>query len=114
MRCIRSILIVLIGLSTTALVVAGSHRTSGRSGETVFEANCANCHTGGIGGFFSGAPDVDDSDDWEEVAPKGLDALTTTTISGIGEMAARGDCVECTDEEIRAAVEHMLEQIDND
>lgn len=102
----------LVGLAFSALVVAENHSTPARSGEAVFEAHCANCHTGGFGGFFSGAPDIDDADDWEELAPKGLDTLTATTISGIGDMAARGDCTECTDEEIRAAVEHMLDKID--
>jgi len=112
MSRIYSTLIALAGLTATALVVAESHSTPARSGEVVFDAHCANCHTGGIGGFFSGAPDVDDSDDWEELTPKGLDALTTRTISGIGDMVARGACAKCTDEELRAAVKHMLDEVE--
>ncbi len=111
MRCIRSILVAFVCLSTTTIVVAAGDSTSGRSGEAVFEANCANCHTGGIGGFFSGAPDIDDQEDWEDRVPKGLDELTAKTITGIGDMEARGECAECTDEEIRAAVEHILEKV---
>jgi len=111
MHCIRSILVAFVCLFATTIVVAAGDSTSGRSGEAVFEANCANCHTGGIGGFFSGAPDIDDQDDWEDRAPKGLDELTVNTITGTGDMEVRGECLECTDEDIRAAVEHILEKV---
>ena len=110
MGCIRLILIALLGLTTTGIVVADSHSTPDRSGEEVFEANCANCHSGGIGGFFSGAPEVGDEDDWEPLIPKGVNGLTTTTLAGIGDMEARGACTTCTDEEIRASIEYMLEE----
>lgn len=80
-----------------------------RSGEAVFNAACANCHTGGFGGFFSGGPTVGKKSDWEALAPKGVDGLTATTLSGIGRMAARGGCTSCSDAEIRAAVAFMLE-----
>lgn len=107
---VHLIVIALLGLTTTGVVMADSHDASGPSGEQVFETNCANCHTGGFGGFFSGAPEVGDEDDWEALIPKGVDGLTATTLSGIGDMAARGACADCTDEEIRAAVEYMLEE----
>jgi len=104
----RLALITLLALTSTTLAMAGSHSTPGRSGEAVFEANCANCHTGGIGGFFTGAPEVGDQDDWELLIPKGIDGLTATTLAGIGKMEPRGECTTCTDEEIRAAIEYML------
>ena len=111
MRSIYFVLVALIALTVTAIAVATSHSKPARSGEAVFATNCANCHSGGIGGFFSRAPDIDDPEDWEALTPKGIDALTANTITGIGRMAARGACAECTDEEIRAAVEHMLGNI---
>ena len=110
MGCIRLTLIALLGLTTTTIVLADSHSTSGKSGEEVFEANCANCHTGGFGGFFTGAPEVGDQDDWEPLIPKGINGLTATTLAGIGDMEARGACTTCTDEEIRASIEYMLEE----
>jgi cytochrome c5 len=80
------------------------------SGQAVFEASCANCHDSFMGGLFTGAPAIGDADDWVALTPKGVDGLTGTTIAGIGKMDARGGCVTCTDEEIRAAVAYMLEQ----
>jgi len=111
MRSFYSILVALTTLGVTAIAVATSHSTSARSGEAVFAANCANCHTGGIGGFFSGGPDIEDPEDLKALSSKGLDALTENTIAGVGEMAARGGCDECTDEEIRNAIEYMLGNI---
>lgn len=83
------------------------------NGEAVFEDACASCHTGGIGGWMSGAPDIDDKEDWQPILVKGVDALTLGTIEGIGEMPPRGKCESCSDEQIRAAVEYMVETLSN-
>jgi len=80
-----------------------------RTGAAVYEADCANCHGGGFGGFFTGAPKTGDREDWSSLMPKGVDGLTATTLAGIGKMDPRGGCALCTDVEIRAAVEYMLQ-----
>ncbi len=110
MRGTAWILIAFIGLATTAIAIAASHSTATPSGDAIYQAHCANCHSGGFGGFFTGAPKVGKQKDWKELIPKGVDALTASTIAGVGKMAARGECATCTDEEIRAAVEYMLEK----
>jgi cytochrome c5 len=110
MRYIRSSLVVFICLATITIADAADPGTSEPSGKTVFEANCANCHTGGFGGFFTGAPKVGKRKHWKSLTPKGVDALTASTLAGVGKMAPRGECTACTDEEIRAAVEYMLEK----
>ena len=104
MRYVLFFVMALLGMNSTTIVMADGHGAEGRSGQEVFETNCANCHTGGFGGFFTGAPKVGDDDDWEALIPKGADGLTATTIAGIGEMEPRGACTVCTDDEIRAAV----------
>ncbi|MDJ0927898.1 MAG: c-type cytochrome [Gammaproteobacteria bacterium] len=103
-------LIALAGLAITTLAIADDHSAAEPSGQAVYEAHCANCHSGGFGGFFTGAPKVGKKKDWKELIPKGVDELTTNTITGIGEMLARGQCETCSDDEIRAAVEYMVEQ----
>jgi cytochrome c5 len=110
MKALHSFCMTLICLSIPSITMAGGHSSTAPSGQEVFESSCANCHDSLIGGFFSGAPTLGDKADWELVVPKGIDGLTGTTIAGIGEMDARGGCVECSDEEIRAAVEYILEQ----
>ncbi|NND36349.1 MAG: hypothetical protein HKN81_04360 [Gammaproteobacteria bacterium] len=44
------------------------------------------------------------------MAPKGVDALTASTIAGTEKMPPRAECAACTDDELRAAVEYILEE----
>jgi len=110
MKALRLFYLTLICLTMPSITMADGHSSSAPFGQEVFETSCANCHDSFVGGFFSGAPAIGDKADWELLIPKGIDGLTGTTIAGIGEMAARGGCAECSDEEIRAAVEYILEQ----
>ena len=109
MNNIQKLWTTIACVSISALALAGGHEATATSGEAIFEANCASCHTGGIGGFCSGAPKAGDQSDWKALLPKGVDGLTATTISGVGSMAARGGCADCSDEDIRAAVEYIVE-----
>ena len=108
MRRILLFLVAMAALHMATLTMAGGHVAQERSGEEVFSAYCANCHTGGLTGFLNGAPNAEDSDDRAELATKGLEALVATTITGIGDMVARGGCEDCSDEELREAVRFML------
>jgi cytochrome c5 len=110
MKALYSFCMITICLSISSIAVAGEHSSTVPSGKEVFDTSCANCHDSFIGGFFSGAPALGDKADWEFLIPKGVDGLAGTTIAGIGEMEARGGCAECSDAEIRAAVEYILEQ----
>ena len=110
MRDIHLILVALAALATTAIAVGASHGNAKPSGQAVFETSCANCHSGGFGGFFTGAPKIGKKKDWKTLTQKGVDGLTASTIAGIGKMEPRGACATCSDEDIRAAVEYMLEQ----
>jgi len=56
----------------------------------------------------AGAP-IPGSDAWGERAAKGLDTLSASAINGIGVMPAKGGRADLSDDEIRAAVEHMLD-----
>lgn len=78
-----------------------------RTGIKVYEAGCIACH----GKTTQGAPIPGDKDDWEErMALGGMDQLMQHTIKGYGEyMPARGGCLDCSDEELRAAVKYMIE-----
>ncbi|MGI9341990.1 MAG: c-type cytochrome [Gammaproteobacteria bacterium] len=110
MSSIRPILAAFTCAATIAIAATTVNGAPERSGEAVYEANCANCHSGGFGGFFTGAPKVGKQKDWETLEAKGIGTLTANTINGFGEMAPRAECAVCTDEEIRAAVEYMVEQ----
>ncbi|RUO30994.1 cytochrome C [Aliidiomarina sedimenti] len=75
-----------------------------RSGEEVYNQACSACHAGGV----LGAPKKGNAGDWEERIAKGMDVLLDHSINGFNAMPPRGGCGACSDEEIEAAVEHMI------
>ena len=64
------------------------------------------CHTTGA----AGAPVIGDAAAWAPRIEKGIDTLIDHAINGFNAMPAKGGCSNCPDEEITAAVEHMVEQ----
>jgi len=81
--------------------------SGGRSGEDVYNGACMACHSAGI----AGAPKVGDQVAWVERIGKGMDALYDSGINGVAGsgMIAKGGCADCSDDEIRLAVDFMVE-----
>ena len=73
-----------------------------RSGEQVYQASCFACHGSGA----LGAPKT--AADWEPRVAKGLDTLLDHAINGFNAMPPRGTCMDCSDDEIKAAIDFML------
>ena len=67
---------------------------------------CAACHVSGV----AGAPKSHDVAAWESRMAKGMDAVMENVINGVNAMPARGICMTCSDEELRAVVDYMLAQ----
>jgi len=78
-----------------------------RSGEAVYNAACMACHATGA----AGAPKVGDAGAWSDRIARGIDALYASGIDGVPGtgMIPRGGCANCSDEEITAAVDYMVE-----
>ncbi|MGF1730811.1 c-type cytochrome [Photobacterium kasasachensis] len=76
-----------------------------RSGDTVYGTFCVACHGAGI----MGAPKKGDAADWEARLAKGNDVLADHAINGFNAMPAKGSCMDCSDDEIIAAIDHMIE-----
>ncbi len=72
----------------------------------VYQMNCFACH----GSDALGAPQPGDAAAWEERMAKGMDAVMANVINGVNAMPARGICMSCSDEELRAVVDYMLAQ----
>ena len=71
-----------------------------------YQNSCFACHGTGA----AHAPEVGDVIEWEIRAEKGLDPLVQNTINGLnGVMPTRGLCRDCSDEQLKAIVEFMLE-----
>ena len=77
-----------------------------RSGEQVYNASCMACHAVGV----ANAPKLGDKAVWEPRAAKGIDGLLATAISGLNAMPPKGTCADCSDDELKGAIEYMLSQ----
>lgn len=74
-----------------------------RSGEDVYNAACTACHGAGI----LGAPKNGDAAAWDERLAKGMDATLANAINGLNAMPPKGNCMDCSDDEILAAIKFM-------
>ncbi|MFT4822763.1 MAG: cytochrome c5 [Halioglobus sp.] len=77
-----------------------------RSGEDVYNSACMACHSTGA----AGAPKLGDAVDWAARLTKGMDALYASGVNGVPGtgMIAKGGCMNCSDEEVNAAVDFMV------
>lgn len=77
-------------------------------GKSVFGKTCALCHAAGV----AGAPKPGDKEDWAPRIAQGKDTLYKHAIEGFtgskGQMPARGSNAALTDDEVKAAVDHMV------
>ncbi len=76
-----------------------------KSGEDVYNQFCFACHATGA----SDAPLFADADAWAPRIDKGMETLVSSTINGIGVMPAKGTCMSCSDDELTAAVEYIVD-----
>lgn len=79
--------------------------TGPRSGEEIYNKSCTTCHSAGV----AGAPKQGDVAAWEPRVAKGIETLYTHAISGFNGMPPRGLCMDCSDDEIKATVDYMVE-----
>ncbi len=86
---------------------ATSASAAPRSGEEVYNAACMACHSTGAGG----APKLGDVAAWVDRIAKGKDVLHESGINGVAGtgMIAKGGCMSCSDQEIMAAVDYMVD-----
>ena len=79
-----------------------------KSGEDVFKSACSSCHSTGA----AGAPKVGDAAAWSERLTErgGKDGLYGSALKGFKGMPAKGLCFACTDDELKGAVDYMLEK----
>ncbi|MCL9782899.1 cytochrome c5 family protein [Vibrio sp. S4M6] len=76
-----------------------------RDGATVYGTFCIACHGSGV----SGAPKTGDSGDWAPRIAQGEATLKKHAIEGLNAMPPKGTCMDCSDDEIVAAINHMIE-----
>jgi len=79
-------------------------------GQIVYRNVCAGCHDAGV----AGAPGIADGSAWLPILEQDIASTYAHTLNGYGNMPARGLCNLCSDEQVIAAVDYMLQQVDAD
>jgi len=81
--------------------------SDGFNAEQKYMASCFACHSTGA----AGAPKVGAgmAAEWEPRLEKGMDSIVQNAINGINTMPAKGLCFDCSDDELKAIVEYMID-----
>jgi len=60
---------------------------------------------------MNSAPKYASLKDWAPRIERGIDNLVMVAIAGKGGMPARGACMDCSDNEIKLAVQYMIDSV---
>ncbi|WP_432696979.1 c-type cytochrome [Marinobacterium sp. YM272] len=88
------------GGAAAAPVAAGG----ARSGESIYTGKCAACHGTGV----LGAPKFGTDEMTARLDEKGMETLMNHALNGFNAMPPKGTCADCSDDEIKSAIEYML------
>lgn len=89
--------------------LAGSGEGFALTGQEVYDNVCSGCHRVGL----LGSPKFGDKAAWGPRIEQGVEVLMSHALNGKNIMPPRGGCKpeECSDDEIRSAVQYMLDAV---
>jgi cytochrome c5 len=91
-----------------ALALAGTvNAEEENAGKQIYDTKCMACHASGV----AGAPKLGDKAAWAPRIETGMDAIMTSVMNGKNAMPPKGTCMECSEEQLRAAVDYMLQSV---
>ena len=86
---------------------AAAQAAETRSGAEVYDMVCHVCHSTGV----LNSPKLGDAPAWSARLAKGTEALYASSINGLNQMPPKGGRPDLSDDEIRLAVDYMLERM---
>ena len=92
--------------TTTVAAVAGGGAVDLAAGEKVYQSACFACHLTGV----AEAPKIDDPAAWEPRLAQGMAGLLQAVTDGKGAMPPKGGFAHLTEEDMRNAIEYMLDK----
>lgn len=98
---------VLTAMTCATLLAAGPVAAGG-NGEQIYQTRCSACHATGV----AGAPKLGDKAAWAPRIATGQDALLASVTNGKGAMPPKGTCMECSEEDLKAAIVYMTSQVE--
>ncbi len=86
---------------------ASEEPTGPRDGETVYNTKCMACHGTGA----AGAPLKGNAEQWAARIAQGQAKMLEHALVGFNAMPPKGTCMDCSDDEIQAAIDFMIQGI---
>lgn len=94
---------IVIAVAGVLLVTSGI--ASARSGKEIYDSKCFVCHVSGV----ANAPKFGDKAAWAPRIATGMDAMLANVKNGKAAMPPKGTCMDCTDDEFKAAISYMVD-----
>lgn len=94
----------MLALAVAGTLLATASIAQARTGEEVYKTKCFVCHMTGA----AGAPKLEDAAAWAPRLATGEEALIMSVTNGKNAMPPMGTCMDCSADEIKAAVQHMI------
>lgn len=95
------------GSATAEQTLTLAQVTEGFDPARTYTQSCGACHNSGA----AGAPRFGNSADWSARLEKGMDVLVEHTINGFNNvMPPKGMCFTCSDDDLRAVVQYILDE----
>lgn len=96
----------MILASVTGLLISMSGIAQAADGKAIYEQSCKVCHAAGV----AGAPKLGDKETWAPRIAQGDAKLLENAINGLNAMPPKGTCMNCSDEDLAAAISFMVSQ----
>ncbi len=100
----RKYLHFFVQLAFVVMLLGVSVVSADGNGRAVYNDYCHICHGTGMPDI----PQFGDAGHWQERATKGVEALYNAALYGINAMPPMGLCDECSEQQIKDAVDYMV------
>jgi cytochrome c5 len=90
----------------SAALLAFAGLASAADGQAIYQQSCQSCHAAGI----AGAPKLGDKEAWAPRIATGMDAIMASVMNGKNAMPPKGACMSCSDDDLKAAAQYMVDQ----
>ena len=89
----------------SVLVLGGTVNAEENPGKSIYDTKCMACHATGV----AGAPKFGDKEAWAPRIATGMDTMLTNATNGIRAMPPMGTCMDCTEDQLKAAIQYMVD-----
>ncbi len=94
----------LLGLLILVMSLSAAQLHASESGRVTYNEYCFICHGSGM----PDTPQFGDVEHWASRTSKGMEALYNAAIYGVNAMPPMGLCDDCTEEQVKEAVDYMV------